>query len=436
MEVVQTPSSWKASRRTVLAGGLLAGAALVGGGLFVGTHLRQSQRTVTTNRRPLLDMNWDGLDFAWLAGSSRIACVSAHGLFVVDVKSGKQVNFSASDTYTTPVTWSSDGTRLTCFAQNRLCVLDVQNGRNLWSNQHSQQTIQTASLSPDGAYLALARYRSSSNEASPTIDLQIWNVQAEKMLSQHTASSIISGMAWSPESGHIAITGQDGSVQLWNVAASRLIWSYQAKAGVAGVISWSPDGSLVAFAANSSQNRRVIGTWEALTGKMLFEAEADVGDPTVQDRHNPVAIWSPDSTRIAFWSKVRNDQAIQICSARSGQPLFTCERVGGLLSSLTWSPDGKYLAAGNYIVGKADDLAHGDNGDRSVVQFWDAQNGKALFSFSAPKSPDHLSWSPDSRLLAVITPKIYAPGANSACQSLCRYGYQNPALQVFPLAYQ
>ncbi|WP_218032114.1 hypothetical protein [Dictyobacter kobayashii] len=119
-----------------------------------------------------------------------------------------------------------------------------------------------------------------------------------------------------------------------------------------------------------------------------------------------------------------------VCSSQTGKQLFSCQPVNGQPVYATWSPNGNYLAAGNYLVGSGE-LIQGDNGNRSVIQFWDAQNGKTLFSYPAPKNPAQLAWSPDSQYLAIVTPKAYGILSNKTCLSMCRYGYDNYALQVF-----
>jgi Tol biopolymer transport system component len=140
--------------------------------------------------------------------------------------------------------------------------------------------------------------------------------------------------------------------------------------------------------------------------------------------------WSPDGTRIAYETQDREGVRIVVFSVQSNRQLFACQRISGEPTDMIWSPDGKYLAAGNTLV-DANELAGGDNGDRSIIQFWDATDGHALFTYNAPKAPSRLQWSPDSHYLALITPRIYDILPDKTCLSLCRYGYEDYALEVF-----
>ena len=69
-----------------------------------------------------------------------------------------------------------------------------------------------------------------------------------------------------------------------------------------------------------------------------------------------------------------------------------------------------------------------------IIDLYRAYSGRALFTYSAPKSPDRLRWSPDSRYLALITPRLYDILPNKTCLSLCRYGYEDYALEVFQIS--
>ncbi|GCE22351.1 hypothetical protein KDK_61510 [Dictyobacter kobayashii] len=173
----------------------------------------------------------------------------------------------------------------------------------------------------------------------------------------------------------------------------------------------------------------MLGVWDARSGHERFQIAAAVS-PNAPDSKDRSIAWSPDSRRMAFTLISQHSSTMVVCSSQTGKQLFSCQPVNGQPVYATWSPNGNYLAAGNYLVGSGE-LIQGDNGNRSVIQFWDAQNGKTLFSYPAPKNPAQLAWSPDSQYLAIVTPKAYGILSNKTCLSMCRYGYDNYALQVF-----
>ena len=427
------------SRRSLLIGGMAVGATLVTGNLFAGcSSITPSQQAGSSHL--VLDTSWDGLDFAWLTDNTALAYTSDRGLFIVDRKSGKRTRSGNGPNYSEVVTWSADGTRIAYNANGTLLVQDVKSGQEIWSHQ-SQHMPHNVVLSPDGTRIAFSQDSFAASNAIPNVVVEVWDVHKGSQISQYPKQASkgemveISTLTWSPDGMHIASTNQEGSVQVWNTADGHLLWGYkvQAAAGPRGVISWSPDSSAIAFAAKKSQDQGLIGAWDAQTGKTLFEAETDVVYPIDQGSKNKRVAWSPDGTRLVLLREAQGKPVLEVWSVRNGQHLFTCQQVSGQLTSVTWSPDGKYIAAGNYIVRDTNELARGDNGDRSVIQFWNAQNGRMLFSYGAPKNPDSLAWSPDSQFLALLTPKDYGIVANRNCLSLCRYGYQNNALQVFQI---
>lgn len=440
--VTEPPIKKRMSRRTLLLGGLAAGATLAGGGALAvwgSSFLQQGPKA--ESRQPVLDTVWDGLAFAWLPDSGHLAYASNRGLFFVDMHDGQQdwkqkVWPDYDYKYTQTIIYSQDQTTLVYLSPKALLVQDVQSGQNLWTYQISQEpanrpVTQTAVLSPDGRYLA---FTCIINEM-PDTGVQIWDVQKGQLASQQSIQTDngslveISSIIWSPDASRIVVTGRDGSVQVRDRVEDQSVWSYQNRAGAGfrEAISWSPAGSALAFV--TTDNGTQLGIWDALSGETRFVTGADIS-PTASPREkNKQVSWSPDGAQIAFTTLVNREPVVEVWSVQSGQRLFSCQ-VQGQLTSLAWSPDGKYLAAGIYI-GNSGELERGDNGDRSIVQFWNGHDGSAFFALSAPKSPDRLSWSPDSRYLAIITPKTYGVLPQSTCLSQCRYGYDNEALQVF-----
>lgn len=432
------------SRRDILLGGLTFGAALAGGLLLTGSSQWTPGADAADNRADHLQLalSWNGLDFTWLPDNTRLAIVSTGGLSIIET-SNRQLNWQKWPHIDSPssqnsssgagtVSWSSDGTKALYATATTLLVQDVLTGKTLWNQRPDQAAADIAALSPNGLYLALSPSTSSPSVAS----MQIWNVQTGKLVAQiagrSTPSSIVKSMLWSPDSTRIATTNQEGTVQIWQAADAHPLWSSADRlaAGPRQAISWSPDGSAIAFVSNGTNGQAELGLWDAHSGQLRFQTPALVGFLTDQLQQANQVAWSPDGSRISFNVQAGSSSLIEVWSVQRGQRLFTCQPVNGQPTAPAWSPDGKYLAAGQTVVGSGD-LISGNNGQRSVVQFWDARNGHALFAYSAPKSPQHLSWSPDSRSLALITPKTYGVLASATCLSMCRYGYSNYALEVF-----
>ncbi|MEE1097422.1 MAG: TIR domain-containing protein [Bacteroidales bacterium] len=93
--------------------------------------------------------------------------------------------------------------------------------------------------------------------------------------------------------------------------------------------------------------------------------------------------WSPDGKYLASGSE---DVLVIIWDANSGERLKTLEGHSHFVWSVSWSPDGKYLASGA--------------GDNNVI-IWDANSGEKLQTLKGHSCAVwFLCWSPDGKYLA------------------------------------
>lgn len=425
------------SRRAILRGGMLMGIAFMSSACSLNQASRLNSHDTTGDNPLLCDVPWQGIGFSWLPDSIHIAYAGSRGLHVLNVKSKQQqwkqklwpgYNYATTQL----VNWSANGTRLVYVTNAALLVQNGMSGENIWSYRVTPSATRAVALSPDGTHLAFTQAQSSHPLTAG--NGQIWNTNTQRLVAQFDELDAANILLWSPNSAYFVIANQNGSVQVHRGADGHLLWRYGAQKAAAPptVLCWSPDSSALAFATTNAQGHGMLGIWDARSGHIRFQFMT-TANLTTQNGNDKSISWSPDSTRMAFATSDQHTSTIVVCSSQTGQHLFTCQSVNGQVAYTTWSPNGNYLAAGNYMVGNGE-LAQGDNGDRSQLQFWDAHSGKALFAYQAPKNPDQLSWSPDSHSLAIITPKAYGILANKTCLSMCRYGYNDYALQVFRVA--
>jgi WD40 repeat protein len=97
--------------------------------------------------------------------------------------------------------------------------------------------------------------------------------------------------------------------------------------------------------------------------------------------------WSPDGHRLVGGASGK----VFVWSVSDGRTLQTIALPEdmALSSRVQWSPDGAFIAANVLLVG------------RSETRIWSAATGQLVHLFSSTHAHDSLSWSPDSRQLAV-----------------------------------
>ncbi len=429
------------SRRTFLIGGTLA--ALAGGGWWLSTQFSQPSAVpvVPVDKHRIfnfpLSADSPDLEYAWLPDSRHIACVTQSEIFLVDVESGKMVwkqdlpSPASSSLNTLLVHWSPDGKRVIVVGEREIYAQNLIPGgmQIVWpgpsqffltnENVHEQRVA----FSPDEALIAMANPPVSAS-------VLIWNIQegrhvAECQIAQGYPLGDEFAMAWAPDGASLAVytgwaTGTSSlpfpEVTFWRVSDGHLLWASSLtdpgknEANFPGLLKWSPDGSAVAYtyATSPGTSTTRLTVLDSKTGAIHFQAPL-ASFPFIQLQNSDIFAWSPDSTRLAFLITENGSTAIQMCDALTGQFLFTCQSVQEQPGTLFWSPDGRYLVA-------------------NTLQFWDAQSGEALFSYTAPEFAERLLWSPDSRFLAVHTTTSRNCRQVAWGRSTCTATY---ALQVF-----
>jgi WD40 repeat protein len=165
-------------------------------------------------------------------------------------------------------------------------------------------------------------------------ELSIWLVaEAKKTASISADRKRVFKQAWSPDGRHLAFSGFDGDVKIWSVASpdQPRVFKWPQRTAWTGGLSWSPDGTRLV----SGGWDQIIRVWDVARGVEVLSLIGHSG--AVRS-----LCWSPDGRRIA---SAGFDGNVKLWDAVTGIEILTLEAFTGEVRLVRWSPDGKWLAA-------------------------------------------------------------------------------------------
>lgn len=174
------------------------------------------------------------------------------------------------------------------------------------------------------------------------------------------------------------------------------------------------DLSFARFVRTNLERTRADGAQTIGTG-FLGDKQLDL---RLQLGHSGVAhsiSWSPDGRFIAIGS---SDGTVTLWDAESGRLLNSLQGHEDLIFSVAWAPDGRWIASGS---------------QDQTVKLWDAESGRLLNSFQHHRaSVFSVAWAPDGRRIASgsedRTVKIWNAESGQLLNSL--QGHDNSVLTV------
>ncbi|GHO50776.1 hypothetical protein KSX_89390 [Ktedonospora formicarum] len=282
------------------------------------------------------------------------------------------------------MSWSPDGKKITAVVDFNLSphvqTWDATTGHLLWQKayQHTEPVPVEIIWSPNGKLLAV---NTGTQTAPSGWGVSIFDGGTGHLLAFNGKLSKFpngTSIAWSPDSTTIAATSE--SVSLWNVSRGMTTTIVPAIAQRQNAISWSHDGSAVAFGSHG-----VFRVLDVVTMTTRCTATYAPGDS------NPMGsiAWSANDQSI-FTESV-DLMMIFNASNCTIQRASTYNTAKTTLSAtvVQCSPDAKWVA----FVSK-----------EPTVRVYDVPKGIFALHFVDPtqKTVVSITWSPNSRLLASI----------------------------------
>lgn len=291
-----------------------------------------------------------------------LAAGGGGGLVVIwDVASGKEVARLPGGS---AIVWSPDGTVLAAEGagtmDHSIRLWDTGTWREIRALTGHTEKVWSVAWRPDGKVLA-----SGGNDHT----VRMWDPASGREIRVINAHRYwISSVAWRPDGKVLATASADSRVRLWRGDTGEALATLE---GVSGPLAWSPDGKILGCGGQEGG----FALLDGLTGRLIRTVNGDVTSAQ--------AAFSPNGRYLAVGTT--------LLDPATGKVLLTLRVHAAPLTSLAWSPDGRYLAKSSWGRHEAD------------VRAWDLTTGRAACYFDlSGQAAWSVSFNPDSRQMAAV----------------------------------
>lgn len=312
---------------------------------------------------------------------------------LVEVATGREravlPDYSA---YVEGLAFSPDGRLLGIAEQSATTVWDVATGREVHKATSSSMTT-AVSFSPDGRLLARAGW----NER-----VELTDVKAGRQLRPLGSSAQgLWSLAFSADGRSMAAGTGNGEIRVFDPAQRREVRTIAAHLRAVHALAFTADGMLLASAGGDG----ALKLWEPASGRLVrtLVPEAPGGMPRSAYSGVFAVAFSPEGSRVA----AAVSDAVVVWDAQTGGEVHKLAARGGdsgMVSTVVFSPDGRWLTAGAHEE-KRELGARGGLllSTRGIVKVWEAGSGREVRTISADadglRDLRALAFSPDSRML-------------------------------------
>ena len=335
-----------------------------------------------------------------------------------DVRSGKTIvvlSEHSSSIYS--LAYSPDGKALVAGSSTSLRIWDTKSLKLI--NKYSHNSSGSIAYSPDGKFVA----------ASSPEEIKLWHADTGKIMTTITTNrgdgNYSRALAYSPNGKSIAFGSDDGSIRIWDIELSRGVNGANLYPGThVDQFAYHPNGRILATAESSAEGRGVIiKLWDLESGKntkvlksnsfyalnnIVFSPNEEIIATTGYGDYNDnfIELWNIESGKVikrlnGHSSVVSSlsfsfdgksiasgswDQTIKIWDTKSFNVIKTLEKHRGYITAVAYSPDKKVIASGS---------------DDNTIRLWDTETGLLIKILKGHlDSINSLTYSPDGKLLA------------------------------------
>ena len=339
-------------------------------------------------------------NIAFTPDGNRLAAAGSIGIWIYDVRPGKEKELELLTGHTgevTFITFSHDGKLLASGGKDGTVRLwDVVTGEEKKQLIGHKWTISSLAFAPDGKTLASAIGHEAEMippQIGVEIDIKLWNIDIGEVTATFRGhAKDITSLAFSHDGETLVSSGKDRKVLLWDISTGKstpLLTEHKRNVIFVG---FSPDGKTIATGSSDD----TVKLWDATIGSLkntiiepgtigvssvafspkdailavggysstirLWDLEKKTCIRTFKGHKDnvPSIAFSPDGNTLATAGDA-SDSAIMLWDLRAAKHRTTIKEHTSAVTCLTFSPDGKTIASG------------GRNGDGYL---WDAQTGE------------------------------------------------------------
>jgi WD40 repeat protein len=281
------------------------------------------------------------------------------------------------------LSWSPDNTLLAVGSRDGgVRIWDVTNHRIRLRLPDFNEVVTSVNWSPNNEYLAVGSIQSGDT-------LRIWKLAGPHLAFQGNpnSNSYVSGIIWSPDNKNLAVglrgvSTSDNGIIIYDTSTWHVLLQVPTKDPVTA-LAWRPNGQEIAFStASLASNAGTVFTWN-IDSKRLSTFYSSSSAISAGDINS--ISWSPDGKLLAagfadgnlrIWDMLRNRILNTI--------VYEDE-----IKDLTWSPDSQRIAFGGWSL--SDDVP---------VKVWSLSSNQVTLTFPHKDNVNAIAWSPNGNYIA------------------------------------
>jgi len=338
----------------------------------------------------------EGQQTPWLSrkelfGDLPVAAVNYQGrnlLGTSDISDGKPSSGPVSkemqplvqlghSSYVNSVAFSPDGKyALSGSNDNTLKLWDISSGREIRTFKGHSSYVNSVAFSPDGKYAL-------SGSMSMDKNLKLWEISSGREIRTFKGHSLyILSVAYSPDGKYALSGGVDNTLKLWEISSGCEIRTFKGHSSEVTSVAFSPDGKY----ALSGSDDNTLKLWDISSGREIRTLKGH------SDNVNSVA-FSPDGKYTLSGSK---DRTIKLWEISSGREIRSFNLHSGYVKAVAFSPDGGYAISGS------DDRYFGKHFTEptTTLKLWDISSGRETCSFEGHSGwVTSVAFSPDGKYI-------------------------------------